>query len=95
MWEIGPSEYVHLPTLHGIGHKMQSGVLNSYGRFLIDRNVANLRRKDNFARADTMSGCYQIYFGFCSTVRYTKSITCLYMPDIFSASCCVNGYENT
>ena len=47
------------------------------------RNVANLRRKDNFERAYAMLGCYHIFFGFCSTVRYTKSITRLYMPDIF------------
>jgi len=73
---------------------MRSGVLNSCDRFLMVRNVANLRRKDNFERSYTMLGCYHIHLGFSSTVRYTKSITYLYMPDIFSASCRANGHEN-
>jgi hypothetical protein len=89
------SEYVPVATLHTIRHKMRSGVLNSYGRFLMDRNFANLRRNDNSERAYTMLGYYQICFRFCSPVRYTKNITCLYMPDIFSASCYANGHENT
>ena len=94
VWEIGPSEYVHLQTRHRIRHEIRSGVLYPYNRFFMVRNVANLRRRDNFERAYTVLGCYQIYFGFCSTVTYTKSITCLYMPDIFSASCCAHGHEN-
>jgi hypothetical protein len=30
-----------------------------------------------------MLGCYQIYFGFCSTVRNTKSITFFICPKSF------------